>query len=85
MNPEEAKIRAQRAIQLLNDPLLLETFKQVENALISAAKSSKNEAEALKSCIAMQVFDMLKNHIAAHIETAKIVEFNFAKKRFGLF
>ncbi len=85
MNPEEAKIRAERAKQLLEDPLLKETFDSVEQALIAAAKSVKSDAEAMKACIAMQVFDILKNHITAHIETAKVVEFNFTKRKFGIF
>lgn len=85
MTPEEAQIRAERAKQLLEDPLLKETFNSVEAALIAAAKSSKSESDAMKACIAMQVFDILKNHIASHIETAKVVEFNFTRKKFGIF
>jgi hypothetical protein len=85
MTPEEALQRAERAKQLLNDPLLKETFDHVEQALVMAAKSSKTETDAMKACIAMQVFDILKNHIASHVETAKVVQFNEQKKRFGIF
>lgn len=87
MTPEEAERKAERAKQLLNDPLIIETYQAVERALIQAAKSSKTPDEALKACIAMQVFDLLKNSIAAHIETDKIMKFNFRptlKERVGL-
>lgn len=81
---EEARNRAQQAQRLLEDPLLKDTFTQVSEALIRAVKSSKTEAEAFKSAIALQVFDLIVGQIKSHAETGKIMEFN-QKKRFGLF
>ena len=82
----QARQRAEKARQLLDDPLLKETFDLVSEALLAAVKSSKTEAEAYKGAIALQVFDLLKNQIRAHIETGKVMEFNLSgkKKIFGL-
>lgn len=85
MDTQEAKIRGERAKQLLEDPLLLETFAETEKALLAAAKLCKSDSEAHKAVIALQVFDLLKSQIRAHIETAKIVEFNFREKKLGIF
>jgi hypothetical protein len=51
-------------------------------------KQSKTPEEAFKAAIALQVFDLIKNALQSHIETAKVMEFNFRepqKKRFGMF
>ena len=79
MTPEQAQQNAERAKQLLNDPLIKETFSLAHDALVMAVKSSKTEAEAFKSAIALQVFDLIKNQMESHIETGKIMEFNFRK------
>jgi hypothetical protein len=87
MNPEEAKIRAERAKQLLNDPLLKESFELAQTALLQALRVAKTDAEALKATIAFQVFELIRDSIRTHIETEKIIEYNFQdpKKRFGIF
>lgn len=86
MTPEEAKARAVHAQQLLDDPLLSEAFNATRDALIAAVKVAKNEQEAYKAAIALQTFELLKGAIEGHIQTAKVVEFNFKptlKERFG--
>lgn len=87
MSPEEAKGRAEHARQLLNDSLLKESFDLAERALIQAIRVSKTDSEAFKSTIAFQVFELIRDSIKTHIETGKIVEYNFQepKKRFGIF
>ena len=87
MTPDEAKARAERAKQLLNDPMLMEAFQAAEDALNRAVRAAKTDKEAFKAAIACQVFDLIKGSIEGHIETAKIVEYNFRptlKERFGL-
>jgi hypothetical protein len=87
MSPEEAKQRAERARQLLNDPMLKEAFSAAEEALNRAVRAAKTDTEAFKAAIACQVFDLIKGSIEGHIATAKIVEYNFKptlKERFGL-
>lgn len=87
MNPEEAQRRAAHAQQLLDDPLLQEAFRAAEEALNRAVRASKNESEAYKAAIACQVFDLVRGAIEGHIQTAKIVEFNFKptlRERVGL-
>jgi hypothetical protein len=87
MSPEEAQQRAERARQLLNDPTLKEAFLASEESLNRAVRAAKTETEAFKAAIACQVFDLIKGAIEGHIQTAKIVEYNFKptlKERFGL-
>lgn len=84
MTPEELKQRAERARQLMSDPLLLESFQNTEAALLMAVKGCKTPDEAFKATIAVQVFDLIKGKLVEHIETGKIVDFNFRQKRFGI-
>lgn len=63
------------------------TFADCHAALVGAVKMSKTPEEAHKAAIALQVFDLIKNALQSHIETAKVMEFNFKepqKKRFGI-
>jgi hypothetical protein len=87
MTPEEAKSRAERARQLLEDPMLKEVFNDAEKALNQAVRAAKTEQEAFKAAIACQVFELLRNQIQSHIETAKVIEFNFKptlRERIGI-
>jgi CHASE3 domain sensor protein len=87
LNPEEAKQRAEKARQLLDDPMLKESFNAAEEALNRAVRSAKTEQEAFKAAIACQVFDLIKGSIQGHIETARIIEYNFKptlRERIGL-
>ena len=87
MTPELANDRAERAKLLLNDSLLKEAFSASEDALNRAVRAAKTEQEAFKAAIACQVFDLIKGSIEGHIETAKIVSYNFKptlRERIGL-
>jgi len=87
VNPEEAVARAERAKQLLEDPMLKEAFSASEDALNRAVRSAKTPEEAFKAAIACQVFDLIKGSIEGHITTAKIIEYNFKpslRERIGL-
>jgi len=80
---QEVRNRAAKARQLLED--LEPYFIDTEKSLLMAAKGTKTENEALRAVIALQVFDLIKNTIAARIADEKVVEFNFKDKRFGIF
>jgi len=87
VTPELANDRAERAKQLLSDSLLKEAFAAAEDALNRAVRAAKTEQEAFKAAIACQVFDLIKGSIEGHIETAKIISYNFKptlKERIGL-
>ena len=87
MSPEEAKERAERAKQLLEDPLMKESFDLAHEAIIQALRVSKTESEAFKAAIALQTYHLIKDSLTTHIETGKIIEYNFKpslKERFGL-
>ncbi len=83
---EEAKDRAERARRILEDPMVKETLSAAHEALINSVGLAKNEGEAYKAAIALQVFNLIVDSLKAHLETAKIIEYNFTnKKRFGIF
>jgi hypothetical protein len=77
LTPDEAAVRAERAKQLLEDPLLQETFKAAQDALIAAVELAKTESEFYKAGLALQVFRLIKDSISSHIATAQIMQFNF--------
>lgn len=77
MNPDEAKARAEHARQLLEDPMLKESFDLAQTALIQAIRVAKTDQEAFKATIAFQVFEVIRDSIKTHIETEKVIEYNF--------
>jgi D-hexose-6-phosphate mutarotase len=87
MNPEEAKERAAHAKQLLDDYLLKESFDLAEKALLQALRVAKSPDEAFKATVALQTYHLIKDSISTHIETAKVIEYNFKptlRERIGL-
>jgi D-hexose-6-phosphate mutarotase len=87
MTPDDAKARAERAKQLLNDPLLKESFDLAEAALLQALRVAKTPDEAFKATVALQTYHLIKDSITTHIETAKVIEYNFRptlRERIGL-
>jgi hypothetical protein len=87
MTPEQAKQNAERAKQLLDDPLLKESFDLAHEAIIQAVRVAKTEQEAFKAAIALQTYHLIKDSISTHIETGKIIEYNFKptlRERIGL-
>lgn len=87
MNPEEAKARAEHAKQLLNDSLLKESFDLAHEAVQQALRVAKTPEESFKATIALQMYYLIKDSISTHIETGKIIEYNFRpgiKERLGL-
>lgn len=87
MTPEEAKARAERAKQLLNDTMLKESFDLAHEALLQALRVAKTQEEAFKATVALQTYHLIKDSISTHIETGKIIEYNFKptlRERIGL-
>ena len=87
MNPEEAKVRAERAKQLIDDPLLKESFDLAHEAIQQALRVAKTPEESFKATIALQTFYLIRDSIKTHIETGKIIEYNFKptlRERIGL-
>lgn len=85
MNVEEAKAKAERAKQLLDDPLLKESFSLAHEALLQALRVAKTEQEAFKATVALQTYHLIKDSITTHIETGKVIEYNFREKKLGIF
>jgi hypothetical protein len=77
MNPEEAKQKAEQAKQLLEDPLLQESFRLALEAILQAIRVAKTPEEAFKATIALQTYHLIKDSISTHIETGKLIEYNF--------
>lgn len=87
MTPEEAKQKAERARQLLNDPILSESFDLAHTAILQAIRVAKTPEEAFKATVALQTYHLIRDSISTHIETGKIIEYNFKpslRERIGL-
>jgi D-hexose-6-phosphate mutarotase len=87
MSPDEAKIKAERARQLLDDEILKESFDLAHTAIQQALRVAKTPEESFKATIALQTFFLIKDSISTHIETGKIIEYNFKptlRERIGL-
>ena len=87
MTPEEASARAERAKQLLDDPILKASFDLAHEAIIQAVRVAKTEQEAFKAAVALQTYHLIKDSISTHIETGKIISFNLKptlRERIGL-
>lgn len=87
MTPEEAQARAERARQLLDDQLLKESFDLAHEALLQAIRVAKTPEEAFKATVALQTYHLIKDSITTHIETGKIIQYNFKptlRERVGL-
>lgn len=80
MTPEEAKNKADHAKQLLSDPILQESFDLAHEALLQALRVAKTQDEAFKATVALQTYHLIKDSISTHIETGKIIEYNFRDK-----
>ena len=87
MTPEEAQARAERAKQLLADPLLKDSFAANVNAAIALCASAKDEKEAWRACMTLKAVMDATRSIASHVDTAKVVDFNrkpTLRERFGI-
>ena len=87
MTPEEAKARAERAKQILDDQLVKESFDLAHEAIQQALRVAKTPEESFKATIALQTFYLIRDSIKTHIETGKIIEYNFKptlRERIGL-
>jgi len=88
VNDEDASLieqRAERAKQILDDPLVIETFAEVEKALLRGAKNIKTPDEAYRGVLALQALDLVIASIRGYIESGKVIEHNFRHKKLGIF
>ena len=77
MTPEEAGARAERAKQLMDDPLLKESFDLAHAAILQALRIAKTPEESFKATVALQTYHLIRDSISTHIETGKIISYNF--------
>lgn len=85
LSQEEAEQRANQARNLLADPMLQDAFNETEKALLRAAKLTKTKDEAERAVLALQSLELVKAALYGHIETGKVMEHNFRRKKFGVF
>lgn len=77
MKPEEGQRKAEHAKQLLEDVLLKESFDLAHTAILQALRIAKTPEESFKATVALQTFHLIKDSITTHIETGKVIEYNF--------
>lgn len=86
LTPEQEIANAERAKQILEDPLVAAWFAGVSNDLLAAVTAAKDEKAAFRAAVAVQVFGMLRAHLVSYIESGKMAAFTLGnKKRFGVF
>jgi hypothetical protein len=87
LTPEEAAQKAERAKQLLEDSVLKESFDMAHTAILQALRVAKTPEEAFKATVALQTYHLIKDSISTHIETGKVIEYNFRptlRERIGI-
>ena len=78
---------AERAKQIRDDPMVAAWFAGVSEQLLDGINRAKDEKEAFRAAVAMQVFGMLRRGLISYIESGKLASLQLEreKKRFGLF
>lgn len=87
MTPEEARARSDHAKRLLDDVLLKASLASITEAAIAACAQVRDEKEAWRACQTLKASMDVTRALAAHIESAKVVEFNLRpslKERLGI-
>lgn len=71
MTPEEEIQRAERARQLLEEPLIKEAFSLMEGALLNGIQTSALKDEALREKICQMLISLgqVKQHLKSTMET----------------
>ena len=77
MSHEEKQQKAEAAKQLLENPILKESFDLSHAAILQALRVAKTPEEAFKATVALQTYHLIKDSITTHIETGKIIDYNF--------
>jgi hypothetical protein len=77
LTPEEAGARAERAKKLMDDVLLKESFDLAHAAILQALRIAKTPEESFKATVALQTYHLIRDSISTHIETGKIISYNF--------
>jgi hypothetical protein len=87
MSPDEARIKAERAKQLLEDELLKGSIASITEAAIAACAQVRDEKEAWRACMTLKACMDVTRALASHVETAKVIEFNLRptlRERIGI-
>lgn len=80
---EDARIRAEKAKQLLDNELFKESFSTLKEQLVAKAETvGINDKETQHSIIlSMQLLKRIESHIVRHINDGKVAEFSLKQKR----
>jgi len=71
---------------MLEDPVIAEWFASISNQLLGAVTAAKDEKQAYRAAVAIQVFGLMRNHFVSFIESGKMAAFQLEqKRRFGVF
>lgn len=86
---EQIKRRAEKARQLLAEPLVKEALDEMETAVVNNIALCPPEKEALqqKLCMLLGVIRRFRQILVSHMESGNLVDFELEqkKKRFGIF
>lgn len=82
MTPEEEVIRANKAAQILEEPLLKEAFSVMEAAFIQTIQTSALKDHELreKCCMLLMCLSQTKQHLKSTMETGQLAKRQIADK-----
>ena len=61
----------------MDDVLLKESFDLAHAAILQALRIAKTPEESFKATVALQTYHLIRDSISTHIETGKIISYNF--------
>lgn len=88
MTPEQEQIRAAKAAQLLEEPLIKAAFDEIERAVVDNIETCPIEAPELRAqlCMMLAVNRKFRRIFQSHLETGKMASLTLErKKKFGIF
>lgn len=73
--------QAERARQLMQDPIMQKILSETERQLILAIKSAQTPDQAFKASIALQVFSVIGNSMEAMVQSGRMAAIQLEEKR----
>lgn len=78
---QEETWQAERAAQLMADPVMQSILKETERQLLGAIKIAVTPDQAYKAAIALQVFGLIEGAMQSMVDTGKMAAIELERKR----
>ena len=78
---QEETWQAERAAQLMADPIMKHILEETERVLILTVKNATTPEQAFKAAIALQTFSVIVNSMQAMVNTGKMASMELERRR----